>query len=44
MAYASALQAARQRAEATAQREAAAPIIEGLGPQHALRARPSRGR
>ena len=43
-AFATALQAGRQRAEATAQREAAAPIIETLGPQHPLRARPRRGR
>lgn len=42
VAYARALDRARQRAEATAQRTAAQPIIDGLGPQHPLRARPAR--
>lgn len=40
--YARALDRARQRDEATAQRAAAQPVIDGLGPQHPLRARPPR--
>lgn len=42
VAYARALDRARMRTEATAQRAAAQPIIDGLGPQHPLRARPAR--
>ena len=42
IAYARALDRARMRAEATAQRAAAQPVIDGLGPQHPLRARPAR--
>lgn len=39
LSYARALQAARQRDEATAQRAAAAAVVETLGPQHPLRGR-----
>jgi hypothetical protein len=42
MSYARALERARMRSEAAAQRAAAQPIIDGLGPQHPLRARPAR--
>lgn len=42
MSYARALERARMRTEATAQRAAAQPIIDALGPQHPLRARPAR--
>jgi hypothetical protein len=42
LSYARALDRARMRTEATAQRTAAQPIVDALGPQHPLRARPSR--
>jgi hypothetical protein len=42
--YARTLQSTRQRTQATEQNAAAQAIVETLGPQHPLRARPSRRR